>query len=175
MAGVATDGPLSRLKDYVQGPRFVPQGITLLHKGEAPGSVLFVARGLLSLWNEGLGHDQDTGLSISRKWSGTQSSADHRGMLSKGTSRLLRIGPGWVLGAATPSGSTLRPTLAPLTCLAETEVEVFELAKEDVHRLHSEDPALMLCLLELLMHFSAVVVRHMAGQLSDWHSLVYSG
>jgi len=177
LAGVASDGPLLRLAEYVQGPRLLAKGDVLWHKGEAPGSVMFIGSGLLSLWNEGLGHDQEHGMPgavQSPKRKRSKDNQDLRDMLSEGTSRLLRIGPGWVLGGSVSASSTLRPPLVPLTVLAETEVAIFELGTENAHRLHSEDPALMLCLQELVMHFSGVLVRKMAQQLSDWHSLLYA-
>jgi len=186
LAGVPANGPLAALAAYVKGPRIVPQGEVLLHKGEAQNAVLFLVSGLVSLWNEGRGHDQDqvqaimpsTWLGKKRANSGNlqmPAAKENLSMLSGGTSRLLRIGPGWVLGGDASAGSGLRPPLAPLTCLSETELEVFELVKEDARQLQADDPVLKLALHELLMHFSAVLVQHMAVQLSDWHTLVYSG
>jgi len=198
IAGLSHDGPLERLEGYIMGPRTVPAGEVLQYKGAAPHAVLFIMSGLLSVWNEGREHDQDTmrprssanDLELSRKGSVGSSGSfidiaklarmpteevwKHRGMLSVGTSRLLRIGPGWVLGCPVGAGSGIRAPTVPLTSVAETQVELLELTAKDARRLQSEDAQLALAINEVLAHFSALVLEQMSAQLSDWHQLAFS-
>jgi len=172
LAGLPPDGPLLKLSSYVRGPFAIPQGRVLLYKDEAPGTVFFIASGLVNLWNEGRNHEQAASMEVSAR--PTIVVDHHCTMLAKGTSRMLRVGPGWVLGGSLNTVSGLSDSLVPLTSMAHTQLEVFQLAKEEVRQLQTEDPDLKHNMDGLLFHFSALLVQHMAMQLSDWHSMLYA-
>merc|ERR1711879_790612 len=88
---------------------------------------------------------------------GSSRSLQGYGVLSKGTSRLLRIGAGWVVsgGAGVSAGGYAPQTqLAPFTCVAETECAVFELSYQSLRTLREEDPSAAFALLDLTAHFN---------------------
>lgn len=187
-AGVS-EGPLERLAEHLQEPRRLAEKEVLFHKGAALESAYFVFSGHLSLWNEGRGHDQESWVPDGAMFADTpaasvkqeqpaalqRTSSDKELHPALGTSRLLAVGAGWALGGL-PAGarSGLRPQLAPLTCVTETEACVLAISAETARQLGQEDPALALALRELLDHFHALVLQHAAAALSDWHALVFS-
>jgi len=194
LAGLPEGSPLVKLAEHVAGPKTFCRGEVLLHKGAATSIVFFVVDGMVSLWNEGHGHDQDAvgpqlpsaeqdDLSPTLKTTITRSGEletqkQHSTMLTKGTSRLLRIGPGWVLGGLPPltiaQQAGWRPQLVPLTHVAESRVTVLELGDEAARGLEALDPVLLVALQELLAHFAGVFQQHTLAQLSDWHVLAYA-
>lgn len=182
LAGLPNEGVFAELMAYISGPRTLLRGDTLFYKGAAPSGVFFVVSGCLSLWNEGTGSDQTELTPSSPSFGGMKrhtsrdSTLAQTLMLSAGTSRFLRTGPGWVHGSLPNSrvkAAGWSAPLEPYTCMAETEVTLFELSNLDAERMTTADPAVTLAVHELLAHFTVVVLKHMSGQLSDWHSLAF--
>jgi len=165
---------LPRLPEVLTGPRVLPKGEVLFHKGSAQAGIYFVVNGLLSLWNEGRGHDQSeeqTGLF--RRQSTAQHRVDHS-KISKGTSRLLRVGPGWTLGGNFCHDLGLRESLHTLSCIAETDSRVLELRAEKMQELWKTEPGLVVAVQGLVMHFNSQLFHHTASLLSDMHTLVFA-
>eukprot|EP00930_Biecheleria_cincta_P058255 TRINITY_DN44109_c0_g1_i1.p1 TRINITY_DN44109_c0_g1~~TRINITY_DN44109_c0_g1_i1.p1 ORF type:complete len:950 (+),score=115.18 TRINITY_DN44109_c0_g1_i1:104-2851(+) len=179
LAGVPQRSILAGLASHVTGPRLLQPGEILLHKGSGQSSVYFVVSGLFSIWNEGRGHDQSamapasTGSQVVKR----RDSSNHSfelSQLAQGTSRVLRVGPGWTIGGSLCQDLCLRPQLAPVTYSAETEACVLELPLQNVENLCDTEPRLALALQALVMHFNGQLLQHTASLLSDMNTLVFT-
>jgi len=173
-----SDSTLMQLAEHVRGPLVLQPGDEVIRKGDVQRKVFFVIAGFVSLWNEGGQNtvnwkdvNADTGKdSVNNCQLRARYKAESK-KLSKGTSRLLQVGPGWVLGGLSPAGSALGPRPALFTCKAETQVCMLELT--DDMKL-SNNPLLTLAVRELLAQHEAQLLEHAASVLSTLHSVVFS-
>jgi len=189
-AGVQEDGPLAALEKHVSGPQVFEPGEVLIYKGSTPKGVFFVLEGALSLWNERPDHPMTAAApqhKIPRRKSSKQGAdpmkmAGAEGnpvglqeeLLSTATSRLLKMGPGWVLGEQFSRESGIRPPVSLFTCAVDVHTKAFELSSATLRTIQKEDPGLALLVNQLLHHFSGVVLEHLSTQLGDWHALLFS-
>eukprot|EP00747_Dinoflagellata_sp_TGD_P179850 gnl/TRDRNA2_/TRDRNA2_31351_c0_seq1.p1 gnl/TRDRNA2_/TRDRNA2_31351_c0~~gnl/TRDRNA2_/TRDRNA2_31351_c0_seq1.p1 ORF type:complete len:1012 (+),score=115.36 gnl/TRDRNA2_/TRDRNA2_31351_c0_seq1:51-3086(+) len=179
LAGVPSDSPLTRICSHLRGPTTILPDTVVQTKGATTDRVIFVLSGMLSLWNEGPSPGCNEILRSPRsEWTRQRQSENkrlHRELLSVGTSRLMRIGPGWVLGAIRSAGSSvLRQPVVPFSVVAETDVILLELPTAAVQEVQRSDPDALLTLHELLAHFSAVLLQHAARQLADWNAITFA-
>jgi len=170
---------LMQLAEHVHGPVVLPQGHEIICKGHNQHKVFFVVAGFVSFWNEGSENtvnwnNADTTNSISTCLFRMNYKVESR-KLSKGTSRLLQVGPGWVLGKLPHAGATLRPQPALFTCKAETQVCMLELTDDFATTAFlTRNPLLTLAVRELLAQYEAKLLEHTALVLSTLHSVVFS-
>jgi len=172
---------LMQLAEHVRGPIVLPQGDELIRKGDAQHTVYFVIAGFVSLWNEGSQNTvnwNDANVDTTNSASTCHLRAHYKAeskKLSKGTSRLLQVGPGWVLGGLPHEGASLLPQPELFTCKAETEVCMLTLTDDGAtSALLRRAPLLTLTLRELLTQYEAKLLQHTASVLSDLHSVVFS-
>merc|ERR1712136_545677 len=98
-----------------------------------------------------------------------------------GTSRLLRIGPGWTLGGLPPcavlrAGVLQSRNVQSFTCRAETTAVVFDFRVDasTVLDLRREHPDVLFALHDIVADYTAALQERCLTQLSDWNSLIFS-
>merc|ERR1712136_140268 len=202
--GLPRGGHLAHLTDRLRSPRVLSAEEVLFYKGAARNSLFFVVSGLLSLYNEGEQFEQveqdepwdvfgrqktcgsrvsNTDLKVTRIASNTASLTQvrkHQEMLSQGTSRLLRIGPGWTLGGLPPcavmrEGVMQSRNVQSFTCKAETTSVVLELCVDTatVLDLRRDHPDILFALVDVVADYTAALQERCLAQLSDWNTLIF--
>jgi len=203
--GLPRGGHLAHLTDRLRSPRVLSAEEVLFYKGAARNSLFFVVSGLLSLYNEGEQFEQveqdepwdvfgrqktcgsrvsNTDLKVTRIASNTASLTQvrkHQEMLSQGTSRLLRIGPGWTLGGLPPcavmrEGVMQSRNVQSFTCKAETTSVVLELCVDTatVLDLRRDHPDILFALVDVVADYTAALQERCLAQLSDWNTLIFN-